>query len=92
MLFGRELTESIDLVAGLPPDHDSAKTPPEYVAQLRDRLELAHRIAREALGESVLQRSSMTRMPTRPVTILVMQYGIWLKEPSMCKTKSESSA
>ncbi|KAI4905604.1 hypothetical protein NFI96_006898 [Prochilodus magdalenae] len=53
MLFGRELTEPIDLVAGLPPDHESAKTPPEYVAQLRDRLELAHRIAREALGESV---------------------------------------
>ncbi|KAL6470505.1 hypothetical protein MHYP_G00216240 [Metynnis hypsauchen] len=53
MLFGRELMEPIDLVAGLPPDHDSAKTPPEYVAQLRDRLELAQRIAREALGESV---------------------------------------
>ncbi|KAL7848366.1 hypothetical protein AOLI_G00230840 [Acnodon oligacanthus] len=34
-------------------NHDSGKTPPEYVAQLRDRLELAHRIARERLGESV---------------------------------------
>ncbi|KAL7889979.1 hypothetical protein AOLI_G00022370 [Acnodon oligacanthus] len=53
MLFGRELTEPTDLVAGLPPDHDSAKTPPEYIAQLRDRLELAQRIARETLGESV---------------------------------------
>uniref|UniRef100_A0A3B1IQI2 Gypsy retrotransposon integrase-like protein 1 n=1 Tax=Astyanax mexicanus TaxID=7994 RepID=A0A3B1IQI2_ASTMX len=53
MLFGRELTEPIDLVAGLPPDHDDAKTPPEYVIQLRNRLELAHNIAREVLGQSV---------------------------------------
>lgn len=45
MLLGREVTEPIDLVAGLSTDHEHAKTPPQYVAQLRDRF------AREALGQ-----------------------------------------
>lgn len=53
MLFGREVTEPIDLVVGLPPGHEYGKTPPQYVLQLRDRFELAHQIAREALGQSV---------------------------------------
>lgn len=53
MLFGREVTEPIDLVAGLPPGHESAQTPPQYVTQLRERLELAHQITRDALGQSV---------------------------------------
>uniref|UniRef100_A0A3Q3IN77 Gypsy retrotransposon integrase-like protein 1 n=1 Tax=Monopterus albus TaxID=43700 RepID=A0A3Q3IN77_MONAL len=53
MMFGRELSEPVDLVTGLPPDPDGAPTGPEYVQQLRERLELAHLIARDALGESV---------------------------------------
>lgn len=48
MLLGREVTEPIDLVAGLPPGHEYEKTPSQYVLQLRDRFELAHQIAREA--------------------------------------------
>ena len=51
MLLGREVTEPIELVAGLPLDH--AKTHPQCVAQLRDILELAHQIAREVLSQSV---------------------------------------
>ncbi|XP_053742608.1 uncharacterized protein LOC128771288 [Synchiropus splendidus] len=53
MMFGRELTEPVDLVAGLPPDTDATPSPPEYVQSLRERLELAHQIVRVALGEAV---------------------------------------
>lgn len=53
MMFGREISEPVDLVAGLPPDSDHASSVPEYVQQMRERLELAHNITREALGESV---------------------------------------
>jgi len=53
MLFGGETTEPIDLVAGLPPDTDNSNTPPQYVQQLRERLELSHPLAREVLGKSV---------------------------------------
>ena len=53
MLFGREITEPVDLVARLPPDPDNTTTPPSYVVQLRERLELSHQLAREALGKSV---------------------------------------
>jgi hypothetical protein len=53
ILLGREVTEPIELVTGLPLDHDHAKTHPQCVAQLRDILELAHQIAREVLGRSV---------------------------------------
>ncbi|KAJ8009501.1 hypothetical protein DPEC_G00089540 [Dallia pectoralis] len=53
MLFGREITEPVDLVAGLPPDPDNTTTPPSYVVQLKKRLELSHQLAREALGKSV---------------------------------------
>ena len=50
MMFGREVSE---LVASLPPDSDTLPSAPEYVQQTRQRLELAHQITREALGESV---------------------------------------
>lgn len=53
MLFGRELTEPADLVVGLPFSETSAPTPPQYVAEMRERLGLAHQIAREQLGRSV---------------------------------------
>ena len=53
MVFGRELTEPIDLVAGLPPDTTEKVSPPQYVVDLREKLEVAHDIAREALGKSV---------------------------------------
>ncbi|XP_063050302.1 uncharacterized protein LOC134445147 [Engraulis encrasicolus] len=53
MMFGREVCEPADLVTGLPPDPEDAPTAPEYVQRLRERLELAHQIARDALGESV---------------------------------------
>ena len=38
MLFGREITEQVDLVAGLPPAPDNTTSPPSYVIQLRERL------------------------------------------------------
>lgn len=56
MFFGRELTEltePIDLVAGMPPNDTSTQTPLQYVAQMRGRLELAYEIARDALGQSL---------------------------------------
>lgn len=53
MLFGREITEPIDLVAGKPPNDTMTKTFPQYVVQMRERLELAHRVTRDALGQSV---------------------------------------
>lgn len=53
MMFGREVCEPVDLVTGLPPDSEDARTAPEYVQRLRGRLELAHQIARNALGGSV---------------------------------------
>ena len=52
MLFGREVTEPIDLVAGLPPNSDDVTPLPDYVMQLRERLELSHQLARETLGRS----------------------------------------
>uniref|UniRef100_A0A3B5QVZ8 Gypsy retrotransposon integrase-like protein 1 n=2 Tax=Xiphophorus TaxID=8082 RepID=A0A3B5QVZ8_XIPMA len=53
MMLGREVSEPVDLVAGLPPDSEHQLTAPEYVQQMRERLELAHQIAREALRDSV---------------------------------------
>ncbi|XDV23189.1 hypothetical protein PO909_027876 [Leuciscus waleckii] len=38
MLFGRELTEPVDLVAGMPLSETSAPTPPQYVAEMRERV------------------------------------------------------
>lgn len=52
MLLGREITKPINLVAGFPPD-DRVNTPPQYVMQLRERLELSHQLAQEALERSV---------------------------------------
>ncbi|KAJ3583341.1 hypothetical protein NHX12_023066 [Muraenolepis orangiensis] len=53
MMFGREVSEPVDLVAGLPQDSDTLPSAPEYVQQTRERLELTHEITRDALGESV---------------------------------------
>ncbi|KAJ8346760.1 hypothetical protein SKAU_G00281610 [Synaphobranchus kaupii] len=50
MMFGREVSEPVDLVAGLHLDADTAPSAPEYVQHTRERLELAHRIARDALS------------------------------------------
>ena len=77
MLLGGEVTEPIDLMAGLPPDDEHTKTTPQYVAQLRDRLELAHQIAREALGQSVESaKKQYDKNVTRTHYKLVTQYGI----------------
>lgn len=53
MMFGQEVSEPVDLVASLPPDLDTAPSAPEYLKHLRERLELAQQITRDALGESV---------------------------------------
>lgn len=53
MLFGQEITEPVDLVAGLPLHTDNVNTPPHYVMHLREQLELSHQLAQEALGKSV---------------------------------------
>jgi len=53
MIYGRELMEPVDLELGIPrPDHEES-TVPQYVLDLQDRLEKAHRIAREELQKSV---------------------------------------
>ena len=51
MLFGREITEPIDLVVGLPPGESMPTDAPSYVVELRRRLEKGHEVAREALGK-----------------------------------------
>lgn len=53
VFFGREITEPVELVPNLPPENDNVDTPAHYVMQLRERLELPHQLAREALGRSV---------------------------------------
>ena len=40
MLFGREITELVDLVAGTPPNNDCTNDPPLYILQWR--LQLSH--------------------------------------------------
>ncbi|KAJ3588491.1 hypothetical protein NHX12_012083 [Muraenolepis orangiensis] len=57
-MFGREVSEPVDLVAGLPQDSDTLPSAPEYVQQTQERLELAHKITRDALGESVKRAKS----------------------------------
>ena len=52
MLFGREITEAIDLVADPPPNTKDVIVLPDCVMQLRKRLELSHQLARETLGQS----------------------------------------
>lgn len=52
MMFGRELNEPIDLVDGLPPDPENAKSPPQHAKDLRQRLESVHQIARDNLKQS----------------------------------------
>lgn len=51
MMFGREVSEPVDLVVGLPLDPDTAPSAPVYVQQLIECLELAHQVTRD--GESV---------------------------------------
>uniref|UniRef100_A0A3P9KFW8 Gypsy retrotransposon integrase-like protein 1 n=1 Tax=Oryzias latipes TaxID=8090 RepID=A0A3P9KFW8_ORYLA len=53
MLFGREITEPMDLVVGLLPENLTVDTAPEYVQRLRERLELSHQLARSVLGRAV---------------------------------------
>jgi len=53
MVLGREVAEPIDLVVGLPQGSAPEVSPPQYVIDLRERLEVAHEIAREVLGRSV---------------------------------------
>jgi hypothetical protein len=52
MVLGREITEPIDLVVGLPPGEKEALSAPQYVLDLREKFETGHAIAREALGKS----------------------------------------
>ncbi|CAL9697681.1 unnamed protein product [Knipowitschia caucasica] len=52
MLFGREITEPIDLVVGLPPNDTNSSLKPDYVVNLREQLERSHQLAREALGKA----------------------------------------
>ena len=40
MMFGREVSELLDMVAGLPPDSDTATSVPEYVKHLREHPEM----------------------------------------------------
>lgn len=77
MLFGKEITEPIDLVAGLPPDHDNVNTVPEYVMHMRDRLELSHQLAREALGKSNVLKDTITKTFVKSSTKLEMRSGTW---------------
>lgn len=46
IMFGREVSEPVDLVAGLPPEPVEPPTSLEYVQRLREHLELAHHIVR----------------------------------------------
>lgn len=46
MMFGREVSELMDLVVGLPLDPDTAPSAPVYVQQLIEHLELAHQVTR----------------------------------------------
>ncbi|KAI5086444.1 hypothetical protein C0J45_23359, partial [Silurus meridionalis] len=52
MLLGREITEPMDLVTGEPLNDTTTKSFP-HVVQMRERLELAHQVARKTLGKSV---------------------------------------
>lgn len=53
MMFGHSVSEPVDLVAGLPSGPVEPPTSPLYVQWLRERLELAHHIVRDALGDPV---------------------------------------
>ncbi len=59
MMFGKEVSEPVDLVAGLLLDPAETPSAPAYVQHLRERLELVHQIAREALGESVKRKKTV---------------------------------
>lgn len=77
MLFGK-VTEPVDLVAGLPLDTDNSNTHPQYVQQVRERLELSHQLAWEVLGkpvERITVNDSTTKTSVRSGTKLVMQFG-----------------
>ncbi|KAF7648018.1 hypothetical protein LDENG_00163380 [Lucifuga dentata] len=39
MMFGREVSEPVDLIAGLPPDPDTTSSAPEYVQHIREHLD-----------------------------------------------------
>lgn len=45
MLFGVEITEPIDLVAGKPPHDTQIESIPQYVFQMRERLEVVYQIS-----------------------------------------------
>jgi len=47
MVFGREVSKPVDLVAGLPLDPDTAPSATEYIQHIRECLELW-----DALGDS----------------------------------------
>lgn len=87
LVFGREVSELVDLVEGLPPDPDTAPSASEYVQHLWERLELVHQIARDALGESVKRARTAVAHSTR----LVMLCGTSSKVHRKSRARSESS-
>lgn len=91
MPFRWEITEPVDLVAGLPPDPDNTTTTPSYVVQLREQLELSHHLAREALGKYVERAKRQTKMFAESNTKSVMQYGSWSKAQREQRIKCGSS-
>lgn len=66
MLFGREITEPIDLVASLPPDTNDPNTHSQYAQQLRERLELSHQLAREVLENLLNEPNDSTTKISGP--------------------------
>lgn len=71
MLFGREVTEPIDLVAGLPLNSNDVTPLPDYVMQLRECLELSHQLARETLGQSA-ERAKRQLTPRQSCSHLII--------------------
>ncbi|XP_036003984.1 LOW QUALITY PROTEIN: uncharacterized protein LOC118566341 [Fundulus heteroclitus] len=66
MMLGREISEPVDLVAGLPPDPEHQPTAPEYVQQMRERLELAHQIGhtcKETIQQKLLPHTVQSWRP-----------------------------
>lgn len=55
LMLGREISMPIDVMVGLPPDQEP-KREPQYVEDLRARLEDAYSLARENLGVSAERR------------------------------------
>ena len=87
MNLAREVTVPVDLLQAQPPEEDIENNPSEYAAQLQEKMQECHQIAKEVLRQSL---RSQKRHYDRSVRGIIYHVGqlVWLHDPTKRKGRS----